>query len=106
MDVDLTCYACGATGTLAEGRRCDCGEPYWVASDPTGFAWPDDDERSIWRYSDLLPAEPPTGLAAGAGGTPLVRAPRLDDVGAHVHVKNEGANPTGTFKDRGSAVGV
>jgi len=107
MDVDLTCYACGSTSTLAEGRRCDCGEPYWVDTDPSGFAWPDDDERSIWRYGDLLPGAPPTGLAAGAGGTPLIRAPRLDDdVGARVHVKHEGSNPTGTFKDRGSAVGV
>ncbi|MEF8841208.1 MAG: pyridoxal-phosphate dependent enzyme [Haloarculaceae archaeon] len=54
-----------------------------------------------------MPGERPTGLAAGAGGTPLVRAPRLDDdVGARVHVKYEGGNPTGTFKDRGSAVGV
>ena len=107
MDVDLTCYACGATATLADGPRCDCGEPFWVATDPDGFDWPGDGDRSLWRYGDLLPGERPMGLAAGAGGTPLVRAPRLDgDVGAHVHVKYEGGNPTGTFKDRGSAVGV
>jgi threonine synthase len=107
MDVDLTCYACGSTATLDEGRRCDCGEPYWADTEPAGFTWPEDDDRSIWRYRALLPIDRPTGLAAGAGGTPLVRAPRLDDeVGATVHVKHEGANPTGTFKDRGSAVGV
>jgi len=107
MDVDLTCYACGATATLADGPRCDCGEPFWVETDPGGFDWPGDGDRSLWRYGDLLPGERPTGLAAGAGGTPLVRAPRLDgDVGARVHVKYEGGNPTGTFKDRGSAVGV
>jgi len=114
MDVDLTCYACGSTGTLSEGRRCDCGEPYWVDTAPAEFTWPDgDDDRSIWRYRDLLPVDDstataaPTGLAGGAGGTPLIRAPRLDgDVGARVHVKHEGANPTGSFKDRGSAVGV
>jgi threonine synthase len=107
MDVDLTCYACGATGTLADGARCECGEPYWVATDPAGFDWPDDGDRSLWRYRDLLPAADPVGLAAGVGGTPLVRAPRLDEVaGARVHLKYEGANPTGTFKDRGSAVGV
>jgi threonine synthase len=36
-----------------------------------------------------------------------VRSPRLDDdLNARVHVKYEGGNPTGTFKDRGSAVGV
>ncbi|MFB6191903.1 MAG: threonine synthase [Haloarculaceae archaeon] len=111
MDVDLTCYACGATATLADGARCDCGEPRWVATDPGGFDWPgregDAVGGSLWRYRDLLPAADPVGLAAGAGGTPLVRAPRLDDdAGARIHVKYEGGNPTGTFKDRGSAVGV
>ncbi|WP_135304443.1 threonine synthase [Haloarcula amylovorans] len=107
MDVPLICYACGNTTTLSAGTRCDCGEPYWVATEPTGFAWPESGERSLWRYRDLLPDVVPTGLAAGAGGTPLVRAPRLDDgIGARVHVKYEGSNPTGTFKDRGSSVGV
>ncbi|GGN98072.1 threonine synthase [Haloarcula pellucida] len=107
MDVPLSCYACGTTAALADGARCDCGEPYWVQTDPSTFEWPDTSERSLWRYRALLPDVTPAGLAAGAGGTPLVRAPRLDDdVGATVHVKYEGANPTGTFKDRGSAVGV
>ncbi|MBV0924682.1 threonine synthase [Halomicroarcula limicola] len=107
MDVPLICYDCGNTATLAVGARCDCGEPYWVATDPKGFAWPESGERSLWRYRDLLPDADPTGLAAGAGGTPLVRTPRLDDdIGARVHAKVEGSNPTGTFKDRGSAVGV
>ena len=107
MDVELTCYACGARATLADGARCDCGEPYWVATDPAGVEWPADGDRSLWRYRALLPDAAPIGLAAGAGGTPLVRAPRLDDdAGARVHFKYEGANPTGTFKDRGSAVGV
>ncbi|MBX0294760.1 threonine synthase [Haloarcula nitratireducens] len=107
MDVPLICYDCGATATLAAGARCDCGEPYWVATDSECFAWPEGGKRSLWRYRDLLPDVDPTGLAAGAGGTPFVRAPRLDgDVGARVHVKFEGSNPTGTFKDRGSAVGV
>ncbi|PSQ10099.1 threonine synthase [Halobacteriales archaeon QS_5_70_15] len=107
MDDLLTCYACGEAATLADGPRCDCGEPRWIDTDPTGGEWPATDDRSLWRYAGLLPGERPTDLAAGAGGTPLVRAPRLDaDVGARLHVKYEGGNPTGTFKDRGSAVGV
>ncbi|MFB6159715.1 MAG: pyridoxal-phosphate dependent enzyme [Haloferacaceae archaeon] len=107
MDVPLVCYACGATASLGDGERCDCGEPYWVDTDPGGFAWPDGRDGSVWRYRDLLPVDPPVGLGASVGGTPLVRAPRLDaDVGARIHVKFEGAHPTGTFKDRGSAVGV
>ena len=107
MDVPLTCYACGSQSTFSAGTRCDCGEPYWVETDAAEFVWPESGERSMWRYRDLLPALSPTGLAAEVGGTPLVRAPALDrDIGARVHVKYEGANPTGTFKDRGSAVGV
>ncbi|WP_254279075.1 threonine synthase [Haloarcula marina] len=107
MDLSVACYACGREGALADGPRCPCGEPVWLDTDPTDFEWPTTGERSLWRYRELLPDVDPAGLAAGAGGTPLVRAPRLDDsVGATVHVKFEGANPTGTFKDRGSAVGV
>jgi threonine synthase len=106
LDIPLRCYSCGERATRSDGARCSCGEPYWVDSDPAGFEWPETSERSLWRYADLLPVEQPIGLAAGAGGTPQVRAPRLDDVGATIHVKYEGGNPTGTFKDRGSAVGV
>jgi threonine synthase len=107
MDLGVRCYACGATATLADGARCDCGEPYWLETDPANFEWPETDERSMWRYRDLLPDVDPAGLCGAAGGTPLFRAPRLDgDLGARVHLKYEGANPTGTFKDRGSAVGV
>ncbi|MFC6973997.1 pyridoxal-phosphate dependent enzyme [Halomicroarcula sp. GCM10025709] len=103
----LRCYACGATTSESDRYRCSCGEPLWLDTDPTGFEWPADTDRSMWRYSALLPAVTPTGLAASAGGTPLVRTDRLDgDVGATVSVKYEGSNPTGTFKDRGSAVGV
>jgi threonine synthase len=41
------------------------------------------------------------------GGTPLIPAPRLSErVGASVHLKVEGANPTGSFKDRGMTVAI
>lgn len=99
------CYACGATAD--SGARCACGEPLWVAERRLS-EWPTTGDPSLWRYSDLLPVEPPSGLGAAVGGTPLVRTPRLDEVidGATVRVKYEGAHPTGTFKDRGTAVGV
>ena len=61
-----------------------------------------------WRgvlaeYREHLPfAGDDTLLTLGEGGTPLVAAPALSDrVGAEVHVKVEGMNPTGSFKDRG-----
>lgn len=46
-------------------------------------------------------------LTLGEGRTPLVPAPRLSaELGARVHLKCEGLNPTGSFKDRGMAVAV
>ena len=47
------------------------------------------------------------GLTLGEGNTPLLEAPRLSErVGCDVRLKWEGANPTGSFKDRGMAVAV
>ena len=60
---------------------------------------------SLWRYSDRLPVDPLVSL--GEGDTPLVRAPWLSErTGCDVWLKLEGANPTGSFKDRGMTVAV
>ncbi len=60
---------------------------------------------SLWRYRDRLPVEPLVTL--GEGDTPLIPAPRLSArTGAEVWLKLEGANPTGSFKDRGMTVAV
>jgi len=46
-------------------------------------------------------------LSLGEGSTPLVRAPRLsEELGLDLRLKVEGANPTGSFKDRGMVVAV
>jgi len=62
----------------------------------------------IERYRDRLPVGPSTPcLTLGEGGTPLVRAERLSaKLGVELWFKCEGANPTGSFKDRGMAVAV
>ena len=62
----------------------------------------------ITEYADRLP------MLAGApvitlreGGTPLIPAEHLSElVGAQVHVKYEGLNPTGSFKDRGMTAAI
>ena len=60
---------------------------------------------SLWRYRDRLPVEPLVTL--GEGDTPLIPAPRISErAGADVWLKFEGANPTGSFKDRGMTVAV
>lgn len=55
------------------------------------------------EYRDHLPfTAQDTLLTLGEGGTPLVPAPAISKaVGAEVHIKVEGQNPTGSFKDRG-----
>ncbi|MBE9403074.1 threonine synthase [Brachybacterium sp. p3-SID1565] len=55
------------------------------------------------EYRDHLPfTAQDTLLTLGEGGTPLVPAPAISEaVGAEVHIKVEGQNPTGSFKDRG-----
>ena len=62
----------------------------------------------IDRYRDRLPVGPATpNLTLGEGSTPLVRANRLSErYGVELYLKCEGANPTGSFKDRGMAVAV
>jgi threonine synthase len=107
MRTDRVCYACDAR-TDDPVARCNCGEPLWLDVDVDSFRWADvGDAPGLWRYEPLLPASEPEGLFGAAGGTPLVRAASLDEfAGARVHVKIEGENPTGSFKDRGSALGL
>ena len=64
---------------------------------------------SVWKYEQLLPIEEAsTRITLGEGGTTLHRASRLGQaIGlGKLNVKNEGENPTGSFKDRGMTVGV
>jgi threonine synthase len=62
----------------------------------------------IERYRDYLPVTESTPIVSlGEGNTPLVSCPRLSErVGRAVFVKNEGVNPTGSFKDRGMTMAV
>ncbi|MCU1432888.1 MAG: threonine synthase [Actinotalea sp.] len=62
----------------------------------------------IAEYADLLPAHLHQRVVTlGEGGTPLVPAPVLSDLtGAQVHLKVEGMNPTGSFKDRGMTTAI
>ncbi len=62
----------------------------------------------IERYRERLPfADEDPVVSLGEGSTPLVLAPRLSErVGSEVWLKLEGANPTGSFKDRGMTCAV
>jgi threonine synthase len=60
------------------------------------------------RYRDCLPYTDTTPVVSlGEGSTPLLPAPRLSErLGVELWLKWEGANPTGSFKDRGMTVAV
>ncbi len=64
---------------------------------------------SLWRYAPLLPvARPEDAVSLNEGWTPLLQTPRLARALGmkQLMVKDEGRNPSGTFKDRGASVAV
>jgi len=104
----LQCIECDERYSGGEPRyTCDCGgllevryEEIPSRSDFTG-------PLGVWRYSSVLPLETADSVTLHEGGTPLYDAESLsDEVGVELHVKHEGMNPTGSFKDRGMTVGV
>jgi threonine synthase len=66
-----------------------------IAKDAANSPWP-----GMWRYRCVLPAVEPVTL--GEGWTPMLRSRRHPNV----FLKEEGANPTGSFKARGLALAV
>jgi threonine synthase len=90
-----------------------CGAPYLVryaaAPRPDAKALLAGRPWTMWRYREWLPlltGESPVTL--GEGGTPLLSVPRLGArTGfANLWIKEEGTNPTGSFKARGLAAAV
>ena len=69
--------------------------PDQVIASTAGAPW-----RGMWRYSSVLPEVTPVTL--GEGWTPMLRSKRH----RNAYLKEEGANPTGTFKARGLALAI
>ena len=117
--LDLTCTSCGTTAS-ADGLRglCPaCGgvlfARYDLAALRASMPVPDFAMRAsdLWRYRELLPVrDDRRAISLGEGGTPLLEAARAARaIGLHrgeLLVKDEGANPTGSFKARGLSVAV
>ena len=90
---------------------CECGSPLLVEYDLDGIAAGVDRDEiaqrdpTMWRYAELLPVEDPDNVVSlGEGFTPQVH---MEGLGIeHLYVKDEGLNPTGTFKARGASCGV
>ena len=116
--IELECSACGKKYDPAtEQHLCTCGKPLLARYDLMGAKATLTLEnlktrpRTLWRYAEVLPNDPPVSL--GEGMTALVHALRL---GAsmrfgqrrmeRIFIKDEGLNPTGSFKARGMTTAV
>src|SRR5712691_480544 len=116
--VELECSACGKKyDASVEQHVCTCGKPLLARYDLRRAAATLTLEslksrpRTLWRYAEVLPNDPPVSL--GEGMTALVHAKRL---GASIrcgqgglrrlYIKDEGLNPTGSFKARGMTTAV
>jgi len=109
----LECSRCGATVSADQPRTvCEkCAGSWYVRYDLPplrGLAHRDGIAREaarspwagMWRYRAVLPDAAPVTL--GEGWTPVIRSRRYPGV----YLKEEGANPTGSFKARGMAMAV
>jgi threonine synthase len=93
---------------------CSCGGPLLVRYDleRARRSWTREDiargPNSMWRYGAILPPRPESIVSLGEGMTPLFPARRIGErVGAgDLWIKDEGLNPTGTFKARGMSCAV
>ena len=93
---------------------CSCGGPLLVRYDLDAIkkSWSraevSQGPNSMWRYAPILPPEPDSIVSLGEGMTPLVHTKRLgSSIGASdLWIKDEGLNPTGSFKARGLSCAV
>jgi len=116
----LSHLECGKCGRRCDADRLmnlcpDCARPLLARYDLAGARSAiDRDDASgrpptLWRFPSLLPVRDDAHrLSLGEGWTPLIDAVRLGRAVGHAHVlvKEEGVNPTGSFKARGMAVAV
>jgi len=111
----LECIGCLTRFTPAQNYSCPkCGDllqigyDYESLRDKVHAAVVKMGALSVWRYKDILPVSPRNAVTLGEGGTGLPRSRRMaEQLGLdEVYFKNEGQNPTASFKDRGMTVAV
>ena len=110
----LHCSACGTEYSAFDLQRVSacCNVPLVADYDlhePLSRAVIDQADTSMWRYGALLPLlREENKVTLGEGLTPLLRLPRLAaryDL-ANLLLKDEGQNPTGSFKARGLSMAI
>ena len=113
----LECTSCGATHSADQlVRLCtECGKVLYARYDLDAARRETDRDAlaarrsDMWRYFETLPVLDETNIVSlGEGMTPILEAPRLGEaIGAtNLVIKDEGKNPTGTFKSRGLSAAV
>jgi len=112
---ELSCTECDRTVTATELRRLcpSCGSPLQACYDLEAIreavtpAEVTGRNGGMWRFREVLP-DPGEPITFGEGDTPLLRTPRLGNaIGlGSLWVKDEGVNPTGSFKARGMSAAV
>ncbi len=111
----LRCFICGKTFDPKEKvYTCpDCGGILEAVLDLDRIHVKIEDFQArpmgVWRYREFMPVgEDARIVTLQEGGTPLYHAENLGkELGmGELYIKNEGANPTGSFKDRGMTMGV
>src|SRR5436189_124173 len=118
--MNVTHLECAACGLRHEARRlhnlcAECGKPLLVRYDLKRAAESLTKESlvgrapDLWRYREVLPVDSDDNVVTlGEGFTPLLRAARLGvSLGMHeLYIKDEGQNPTQSFKARGMTAAV
>lgn len=113
----LECPLCGRRhdAEALQNLCTDCGKPLLARYDLAAAARTltlaslPARPRNLWRWAEVLPVrDPALRLTLGEGSTPLAPAPRLGEVIGlpRLMVKDEGLNPTASFKARGMAAAV
>ncbi|MDP8980531.1 MAG: threonine synthase, partial [Acidobacteriota bacterium] len=112
----LECSACGKTREAGEIHNlCECGGPLLVRYDldRARATWTRQTlahaPHTMWRYAPVLPVQNAAAIVSlGEGMTPLLHARNLGQkLGVpNLYVKDEGLNPTASFKARGLSCAV
>jgi threonine synthase len=112
----LECSQCGKRRAAGEVHNlCECGGPLLVRYDleRAKATWSREslagEPHSMWRYAPVLPVRNPSSIVSlGEGMTPLLRVDRFGKAlgASDVWVKDEGLNPTASFKARGLSCAI
>ena len=110
----LTCPKCGREYPINELQNlCNCGAPLLayiqVEAETNPLEMIITEDESLWRYRKLLPIKNENDrVTLGEGMTPLKREAELGSLLGldNLYLKDEGVNPTGSFKDRGMTVAL